>query len=391
MVYSPTMNAFRLTPQEAFGQPNYEDVLKNAFSNAQSSMETAYKPSNLAEKLLDMHLQNKINAGKAKYAEQQAKADLDAKLGSIGLNPLRQRLMEAQISQAGAAGEKSKLIANLYKQFLNGEGEGTLDNNPKAANPGYEPGTGAPMYAENLQAGSSNAPNSLSAPRGNIKNDYRQALVRHLIGLPAEMPQEKMQREISSSNIKEQNKLDINRAQELRESAKDLSLAGLDINGIHDILTGPDSLHTGITRSLTGKLGFGSEKLGELNERALRLQAQMARALSQRGGVGAANIVASGKPSSWKSTSENLGITKAYAERIKNEFDLLNQEYKNISGKDLPYTLPEYVHNISNKIDKNIFKPKTEFNSEQEFHQYMNSIKPEQRKLVVKAIKESSR
>ena len=205
------------------------------------------------------------------------------------------------------------------------------------------------------------------------------------------MPQEKMEREISTSNIKEQGKLDVKRAQQLRETAKDLELAGLDINGIHDILTGPDSLGTGITKTLLGKLGLGSQKLGEFNERALRLQAQMTKALSSRGGVGAANIVASGKPSSWKSTSENLGLTSAYADRIKNEFELLNQEYKGITGKDLPYTLPEYVHNIGNKMNNNSFKPKTVFNSENEYHDYMKSLKPEQQKMVIKAIRESSR
>jgi hypothetical protein len=140
-----------------------------------------------------------------------------------------------------------------------------------------------------------------------------------------------------------------------------------------------------------GKLGFGSEKLGELNERALRLQAQMTKAISSRGGVGAANIVASGKPSSWKSTSENLGISKAYAERIKNEFGLLNQEYRNITGKDLPYTLPEYVNNIGKKIDKHSFKPKTNFTSAKEYHDYMKSLSPEQRKMAIKVLRGASK
>ena len=214
---------------------------------------------------------------------------------------------------------------------------------------------------------------------------------RKMLGLPEEFPEEKMRREINTAGIKGQNAIDMKRAQELRESAKDLQLAGVDINGIHDILTGPDSLSTGITKTLAGKLGWGSEKLGSFNERSLRLQTQMARSLSQRGGVGAAKIVASGKPSSWKSTSENLGITGAYAERINNEFDLLNKEYKNITGKDLPYTLPEYVHNMSKKIDSYIFKPKTTFNNEQEYHAYMGKLKPEHRKAVIKALRGASK
>ena len=148
---------------------------------------------------------------------------------------------------------------------------------------------------------------------------------------------------------------------------------------------------TGITKTLIGKLGWGSEKLGAFNERALRLQAQMARALSSRGGVGAANIVASGKPSTWKSTSENIGITDAYADHIKNEFDLLNQEYKSLTGKSLPYTLPEYVQNIGKKVDDNIFKPKTVFNSADEYHSYMKSLPPNQQNIVIEALKEKSK
>ena len=70
---------------------------------------------------------------------------------------------------------------------------------------------------------------------------------------------------------------------------------------------------------------------------------------------------------------------------------MLNQEYKGITGKDLPYTLPEYVHNIGNKMNNNSFKPKTVFNSENEYHDYMKSLKPEQQKMVIKAIRESSR
>ena len=170
----------------------------------------------------------------------------------------------------------------------------------------------------------------------------------------AETPREKMQREIATANVKEQSKFDIKQAQKLRDQAKDLELAGLDVEGIHDLLTGPDSLGTGITKSLLGKFGWGSEKLGAFNERALRLQTQMTKALSSRGGEGAAKIVEKGKPTTWKSTSENIGITDAYADRIKNEFDLLNQEYKSLTGKNLPYTLPEYVHNIGKKITKSM-------------------------------------
>jgi Rod binding domain-containing protein len=231
-----------------------------------------------------------------------------------------------------------------------------------------------------------------------LRNDpLKRAFFKYLykvdpLAMEKETPEQKRENDIKDAAVKEQQTIDIKRAQDIKEAAKELQLSGLDIDAIHDILTGPDSLSTGVIKSVIGKVGFGSQKLGELNERAIRLQAQMTHALSSRGGVGAANIVASGKPSSWKGTQENLGITKAYAERIKNEYDLLNNEYKQIMHKDLPYTLPEYVQKINNKINKHInFKPKTKFSSEKEFHDYMKGLKPEERKLTLKVLREASK
>ncbi len=345
-----------------------------------------FEPREQAQELVKTMLANKIQGAKAKYAQQMEEANLNHILASTtGLNDthgmagLNRQILAQKVNEG-------KLKADLYNQFFNQNTNNPLDNNANQPEQDYQTGSQIPSYNQNLQIASTGREVKNNAPL-----DYKQALARKILGFPAEMPQEKMEREISTSNIKEQGKLDVKRAQQLRETAKDLELAGLDINGIHDILTGPDSLGTGITKTLLGKLGLGSQKLGEFNERALRLQAQMTKALSSRGGVGAANIVASGKPSSWKSTSENLGLTSAYADRIKNEFELLNQEYKGITGKDLPYTLPEYVHNIGNKMNNNSFKPKTVFNSENEYHDYMKSLKPEQQKMVIKAIRESSR
>lgn len=338
--YSPMGVPFKLSSED-MGVPDLQTAIMKGLTAGNA-------PAKMSSELLGQHLQNAINKAKAKYAPQIEQANLQHILASTqglgdshSLLPLRRMLLESQAAQARAGGEKSQLMTDLYRQVMN---------------------------QDSMQP-------------------YKKSLVRHLLGLPEELPTEKMQREVSTANIKEQNKSDIKRANLLKDTARDLELAGLDINGIHDILTGTDSLGTGITKTLLGKFGWGTEKLGEFNERTLRLQAQMTKALSSRGGVGAANIVASGKPSTWKSTSENLGITKAYAERIKNEFNLLNKEYKSITGKKLPYTLPEYVKNISKKINSNMFLPKTEFNSEQEYHDYMQSLKPEQRKIVINALR----
>ncbi len=335
-----------LKPQET-GIPDYVGALSKG-------LEAGFKPASLSQKLLSDMLTNKMNESKARHAEEITLADLaHTQAGTQGLNDehsmrgLRQQLLQQKVSEGD-------LRQNFYNKVLDGM-------NGEVNNGGDNISTVNPYYASAL---------------------------KHLTGIDlyAQSPQQKSDTQLDLARRKQESSLNLKRAQQLQDTAKDLELAGMDISGIHDILSGDDALHTGIVKSLVGKFGHGSEKLGELNERALRLQAQMTKALSSRGGVGAANIVASGKPSSWKSTSENLGISRAYAERIKNEFNLLNKEYKQITGKELPYSLPEYVKNINKKINKHSFKPRTSFNDSADYHNYMKSLTGAQQKIVIEAI-----
>jgi hypothetical protein len=95
------------------------------------------------------------------------------------------------------------------------------------------------------------------------------------------------------------------------------------------------------------KVGFGSGKLGELNAPSLRLQADLAHLISSRGGAVAAKLAAEGKPSSWSSTAYNLGVTKNIAKHINDQYSMLNQEYKDLTGKELPYKLSDYVQSAA--------------------------------------------
>jgi len=120
---------FRLNAQEAGGQPSYMDALLRGFKGAQEAAETVYKPKNLAEKLLDMQLQNKINAPKAEHAEEFAQADLKAKLAQAArLNQLSSQPFNGML--AGSAkeayaleqlkskfGEDSPLYQNALRSF----------------------------------------------------------------------------------------------------------------------------------------------------------------------------------------------------------------------------------------------------------------------------------
>lgn len=209
-------------------------------------------------------------------------------------------------------------------------------------------------------------------------------------------PQQQKQQEVEAATDKLQSKMDLERAQALREQAQSLKLGADEINSIHELLTGKKPLETGIKASIKSKLGLGSKEFGEFLERAQNIQSEMTHELSTKGGQGAARIVAAGKVSGWKGRKENLGLSDAYADKVKRKYDLLNQEYKSITGQNLPYTLPEYVYNIAETIhgknsdhgkNSNKFIPRTKFDSDNEYHDYMKGLSEKHQDLVIKALK----
>lgn len=370
----------------------FNKQLNELFANMRAHQQQQLKRQQLMQAMKnhadEMKFREKADK-RAEGAEGRAQQTFVEKLKSLkNENELNDFLKQAmsggnQMPMPGSnmqhegAGQQQEGVENPNTGALQGEHEVDMNGQPVG-------------NQENIQ------PEQPSQPNLEIfrKNPFLRGLYKKKYGVDplapiSESPEVKRAADIEEAKTEAQNALDIKQAQKLREQAKDLELAGVDLEGIHDLLTGPDSLGTGISSSLVGKLGWGSEKLGSFNERALRLQAQMTKALSSRGGVGAAKVVEKGKPSTWKSTSENIGITDAYAERLKNEFELLNQEYKSITNKDLPYTLPEYVHNIGKKIEKNMFKPKTVFSNKKDYHDYMMSLTPEKRKLAINALRKA--
>lgn len=151
---------------------------------------------------------------------------------------------------------------------------------------------------------------------------------------------------------KEEQKANVKRQQEILQLAPHLLATGRDVAGIQDLLGGEDK-PTGVYQALKNKVGLGSEKLGEFNEKALRLQADLARLISSRGGAVAAGIAARGKPSEWSNKAYNLGITKSMQGRIEREFKGLQEEYKRVSnGQELPYSLNDIFHEATQQASQ---------------------------------------
>jgi hypothetical protein len=371
----------------------------------------------MAEQLLQAQLKNKHDKIINQYLPRSQEATISGQeLGNTAQSIRNQYLEEREkdeiqkIHAEAIARQQEAQKAQFIMSLLNPGSNNNYQPNTGVSSPGTEaPNSGAP--ASNLSGPTNYAPGSGQAPYYPSSNQVPTSGVRaqndsggatnpmdaiknipqyarKLIGLDTEFPEEKQAREVSTDALKAQNKQSIERAQEIKELAKDLMLEGLDVDGIHDLLVGPDSLSTGIWAGVQGKTGWGTTKAGELKERAVRLQASMAHALSSKGGAGAAKIAEGGKPSIWKSTAENLGITKAMAQHISSEFKYLNDEYKTITGQDLPYTLPEFVASTAKAVQKHQFTPETKFTSDQEVRKYLSSLPKNERKQALKKIRE---
>ncbi len=162
-------------------------------------------------------------------------------------------------------------------------------------------------------------------------------------------PITKMQLQTENKAQQVQNALDIKKQQELREHAQKLIDTARDVQGIQDIISTPEG-HTGVGANLMNMAGFGNSELGGVNEKALRLQADLTRLISSRGGAGAASIAAQGKPNTWRSTAYNLGLTKSMQDRIKNEYEDTAKEFERVShGQKLPFSLEDVIKASANK------------------------------------------
>lgn len=173
MVYSPIVNAFRQSPEEAGGQPNYMNALKNVFSGLQSAAETAYKPSDLAESLLAKQLQNKHDKIINEFlprSEQARIGNTEAQTGLIGqqtkyFGPTAQSEIDLRNAQRGLysaqsqqAAREADLKQKLMDMYFN-QGSMPVDNT-RTPTPSYQPGQGQPMYAQNMREASLEPMNS---------------------------------------------------------------------------------------------------------------------------------------------------------------------------------------------------------------------------------------
>ncbi len=117
MAYQPIINAFRLSGEEAGGQPSYMDALLKGFKGTEEAAEAVNRPKKLQEALLQAQLKNAHDRTINKYLEPSEQARVQGLQQSNALNPYRQQLLQAQIGRANRPEKKSKLeILLAYAQ-----------------------------------------------------------------------------------------------------------------------------------------------------------------------------------------------------------------------------------------------------------------------------------
>lgn len=139
-------------------------------------------------------------------------------------------------------------------------------------------------------------------------------------------------------------------ASKIRDSATALVNSANLVNQGYDLLdnnpnlTGPGNVVSAIPIPFSGgsKLNLSSKpELGEFTTVAGKLQAELGKYASQRGGVQAVKWAAGVKPSAFNSEGYNYGMFNGIQKSIENDYKALNEQYKANTGQNLPVALPD--------------------------------------------------
>ena len=106
---------FRQLTAADMGAFDLPSALQKGFQNFNTFQEARYKPKNLEEELLAKQLTNKIQGINAQYAEPLKKLEIQTNQENLAMNPLRMKLIEAQINKANRPTVIPGKLSNLYR------------------------------------------------------------------------------------------------------------------------------------------------------------------------------------------------------------------------------------------------------------------------------------
>lgn len=195
-------------------------------------------------------------------------------------------------------------------------------------------------------------PQTHFAPNGMIVTRYPSGKVTlQNTGIPGmktvnqETPQERQQRET-------QTKIDVATGTDNAKTASKLVSSGRELISLVDRAKKVKDLldeNPGLTGWLQGGLASlnlsQSKKLAEFDQTTRKLQADMGRYGSQRGGAQVLKWAERSKPGTYKSVDYNQGMVKSILDDAKADYVEMAREYKDRTGKDFPVPFPEMGSN----------------------------------------------
>lgn len=130
-------------------------------------------------------------------------------------------------------------------------------------------------------------------------------------------------------------------ASKIRDQATALANSANLVNQGYGLLDNNPDL-TGIGSGLASKFNLSNNpELGKFTTVTGKLQAELGKYASSRGGIQAVNWAANVKPSQWKPEDYNYGMFEGIQQNLQDDYNTLNQQYRAATGQDLPIPLPK--------------------------------------------------
>lgn len=130
-------------------------------------------------------------------------------------------------------------------------------------------------------------------------------------------------------------------ASKIRDQATALINSANLVQQGYELLDNNDDL-TGIGAGLASKFNLSNNPdLGKFTTVTGKLQAELGKYASSRGGIQAVNWAGNVKPSQWKPEDYNYGMFEGIQRNLADDYKTLNAQYKAATGQDLPVPLPQ--------------------------------------------------
>lgn len=259
----------------------------------------------------------------------------------------KQLAQEAPLKRAQAA--KADMLAKLISQVsgipMGGEG-GAAGAAGGGAPAGAQGGASSvnPQQKANLLAALLGIPITHQTMEGKIvtMNPLSGNTQVEQIG---ETPEEKRKGEAEKVGMETESKANTKRKGEIEKDIKELINQSGDAVNISRLLDKNPKL-TGPFTSIANTVGLSGQEhandIGEFTGSAGPLIGNLGKIFSPRGGIQATKMAAEMKPNINKPMAYNKGLMKTIHKGIKEKYRLLSEEYKDLTGKDIKYKLPDF-------------------------------------------------